>query len=75
LLDEHGCPVLYDVREQHTREGVIGAPAGTWLTNGKTGRRFQVKTSFPLDPDYTKERDRLTRLKALAEKARAAKAT
>lgn len=73
MLDEHGNPILHDVREQKTREGVIGAPLGTWLTNGKTGRRFVVKADFPLDPDYIQERDRLTRLIAQVEKARAAK--
>jgi len=73
MLDEHGNPILYCVRAQKTREGVIGAPVGTWLTNGKTGRRFQVHTGLPLDPDYVREHARLVRLIAQVETARAAR--
>lgn len=68
-LDEHGNPILYDVTAFHTLEGVLGAPAGTWLTKAN-GRRFQVTTDLPLDPAYQQEHTRLTRLQAQAAKAR-----
>lgn len=72
-FDVHGYPVLYDVRPYQTREGVLEAPAGVELTNGKTGRRFKVRSDFPLGPDYVADRDELTVMKQRARHAREAR--
>lgn len=72
-FDVNGNPVIYDVSAYETREGLVGAPVGTWLTKSN-GRRFKVTADFPLDPVYVAERDLLIKQRERAESARAKRA-